>query len=124
MGYAEVDDRASTGEHREYRTTTCKHCNSVIVYQSKPIGGFLRSVRTSYNKITGRRKEEIGSGFWCHKCGGDICAYCGEKATKTIDHVTMEKIADVTGNAISKGINVWTPQGQVYVETKVKERLF
>lgn len=124
MGYVLVDHRAYDGTVREYNTTTCRHCNAVIVYSSKPLGGFLRKVRTSYHKLRGRC-EELGQGFWCHPCGGDICHWCGEAATKGGNNgpcITMERIAYETGNLISKGINVHTMGGQLLLVKEIGRR--
>ena len=121
MGYAMVDNRASGGILKEYNTTTCGHNNEIIVYASKPIDGFLRKVRTSINKY-GQRVDEIGTGFFCHKCGKDICHWCGEIATKGGSSGpcrTMERVAYETGNALAKNIDVWSKQGQLYLENLI-----
>ena len=80
MGYLLVDHTASSGIKHEYNTSSCAHCGAVIIYKSKPIGGFLRKVRVSL--WNGREDEEIGEGFFCTRCMGDICKHCGEASTK------------------------------------------
>tara|TARA_R110000824_G_scaffold11293_6_gene49359 strand:- start:5613 stop:5888 length:276 start_codon:yes stop_codon:yes gene_type:complete len=80
MGYLIVDNKDSTGDVLEYNTSTCVHCSAIIIYKSKPIGNFLRKVRVSIRN--GVEVEEVGGGFFCTKCAGDICHWCGEAATK------------------------------------------
>ena len=80
MGYLIVDDSNSTGLTQEYNTSTCVHCQAIIIYKSKPIGNFLRKVRVSIKN--GREVEEVGGGFFCTMCSGDICHWCGEASTK------------------------------------------
>jgi len=125
MGIAIVDDRASGGDLRERQTTTCVHCSTIIIYQSKFLKGQVRRVRTSYNPQTGQRIEEIGEGFFCQRHQGDICKYCGDKAYNGVGPcVSMESIAEATVTAINQGIDIWTPQGQVHVQVKATQRHF
>ncbi len=125
MGIVLVDDRASGGDLRENQTSTCVHCSTLIIYQSKFLKGQMRRVRTSYSRRTGKRSEEIGEGFFCQRHQGDICKFCGDKAFKGIGPcISMESIAEATVTAIAQGIAVWTPQGQVHVQAKATQRHF
>jgi hypothetical protein len=103
MGYLIVDHKESSGKVHEYNTSTCIHCSNIIIYKSKPVGNFLRKVRISINNF--REVEEVGQGFFCNKCMGDICYWCGEAATKGSSIGvcnTMERIADTTATIINR----------------------
>lgn len=124
MGIAIVDNRASGGDLKESRTTTCKHCNAVIVYKSKPIGGFLRSVRTTLHPIYGRI-EEIESGFYCQRHGGDICKYCGDAAFRGMGPCySQEQIAEATVTAIVQGVPIYSREGREYIKNLVTRKVF
>ena len=124
MGIAIVDDRASGGALKESRTSTCVHCNSIIVYKSKPIGGFLRGVRTSLHPVYGRI-EEIGTGFYCHRHNGDICKYCGDAVFKSIGNcVSMEQRAEATVTAIAHGVPIYSREGREYIQNLVAKRIY
>jgi DNA-directed RNA polymerase subunit RPC12/RpoP len=97
VGYLLIDHHESSGVTHEYNTSTCKHCGSVIIYKSKPLGGFLRKVRVSIGPYG--EHEETGQGFYCTKCYGDICHWCGERATKggmTGRCITQEQQVELT----------------------------
>lgn len=124
MGIVIVDDRASGGALKENRTSTCIHCNSIIVYKSKPIGGFLRSVRTTFHPVLGRI-EEIDSGFYCHRHRGDICKYCGDAAYKGIGPcISQEQIAEATLTALAHGVPIHSREGRAYVKNLLNKRVY
>lgn len=126
MGYLMIDNRAAGEALEEYNTVTCGHNNEMIVYASKPIGGFLRKVRTSIDKY-GRRVEEVGQGYFCQRCNKDLCWWCGNQAFKSNNTGlcrTMERQADATATAINHHIDIWSKSGQLYIENLVSRKLF
>ncbi len=124
MGYSYVDDRASGGVLREHNTTTCSHCGNIIVYQTKYEGLQQKQVRTTIRKGDLVRVEENGAGYFCTKCDKDICKFCGDQAHNQINHVSQESLAYATGNALAKGINIWTPQGQIYIQNQTTQKTY
>lgn len=125
MGIAIVDDRASGGGLKEYNTTTCVHyCGSVIIYQSKPIGGFLRKVRTTHHPVLGRI-EEIGEGFYCQRHGGDICKFCGDNAFKGMGPcISGPQLAEATITALAHGVPIYTREGREYIKNLATRKVY
>lgn len=127
MGYLVIDDRVSGKSVREYSTVTCEHCGKLIVYASKLIGNFLRKVRTSFNKITGERVEQIGKGYWCPSCNGEVCAFCGDLVFNSDIRNNCRsgiRVANAITDALAHHVDTWSRQGKLYIENLINKKVF
>ncbi len=128
MGVAIVDHRAFDGTITERKTTACHTCGTLILYDSRPRGGFLRKVRMYFDRRIWKWVEQNKEGFWCKSCNKDMCNPCGEKATNGSMRGAcpdMAKIADITGNLIGQGtVDIYSPQGQILIQTRVDRRAY
>ena len=60
-GYLSIDDRASGGQHAEFSTLTCRHCQQVLI--KNPL----------------RTRERA----FCRKCNHYLCDRCGVVLAQT-----------------------------------------
>jgi hypothetical protein len=123
MGFLEVDNRASTGEHRQYNTYTCHACGKQIVVQSKPLKGFNRQVVSLFNHITNKREEKLSHDYWCSYHSDRLCARCGEKSFRRGKCVSMIQIAEATATALNHKVDIWSQSGKLYIENLINTKV-
>lgn len=128
MGIATNDNRESGGVLVERGTQTCHRCGAVIEYQSKPLGNFLRRYRVYKRRLPDGtyQTQELGGGeFRCNYHDKVLCVWCAKELQNTSQQcVAMEQVAEATAKAISESVNIWTPQGQHYVEQLSQKRIY
>ena len=92
MGYLLVDNRASGGRLEEFDTKPCKHCKAVLKVYKPPYTHRCNQDCKQY----GCDHEQ----FWCSRCKGMLCQFCGKKAYK-------EGACSIYEKEIEKALSKW-----------------
>jgi len=127
MGLITVDNRESGGVLIERNTKTCHVCGAIIEYESRPIRNFLRRFRI-YKRIlpdgTIQSEEMVGGEYRCKYHDAILCFWCAEKAKHQRRCIGMEQVAEATVAAMAHKINVWSRNGQLYIENLLQKRIY
>ena len=112
---------------KERSMTTCHVCGATIEYESRPRGNFLRRYRIYKRRLPNGhvQSEKFGGGEYnCNYHNKILCIWCARYSQTAGRCIAMEQIAEATFTAIVQRVNIWTPQGQHYVEVLTKKRIY